>query len=64
MFLDALAKLRKATISFVMSVRLSVRMNFNEILYLKVFRKSVGKIKVTSRPNIYRLSCLAHFFLE
>jgi hypothetical protein len=42
---------RKATISFVMSVRLSVgveklefnRTDFYEILYLSIFRKSAGK---------------------
>jgi hypothetical protein len=47
----ALAKLRKATISFGMSVCLSVRMEklsshrtgFYEILYLSIFRKSVEK---------------------
>ena len=51
-FLSAFAKLRKVTISFVMSVRLSVRMeqfgshwvDFHEISYLRVSRKSVGKI--------------------
>jgi hypothetical protein len=51
-FLDAFAKLRKATIGFVMSVRLPVhpsvrmeqldpkRMVFHEILYLSIFRKN------------------------
>jgi hypothetical protein len=51
--LGAFAKLRKATItSFVMSVRLSVRMDrlsshltgFHEIIYLNILRKSVKKI--------------------
>ena len=50
-FLGAFAKLRKATVSFVMSV--SVRMervglnwtDFYEIWYLKIFRKYVGKLK-------------------
>jgi len=48
-FLDAYAKLRKATISFVISVCPSVlieqlasyRTDFHEILYLIVLRKSV-----------------------
>ena len=52
--LDALAKLLKATRSFVMSVHLSVRMKqlcshwtyFHEILYLRIFQKSVDKITV------------------
>ena len=51
--LGALAKLRKATVSFVMSVCLSVRMeqlgsywtDFHEILYLIIFRKSFEKIQ-------------------
>jgi len=46
-FLGAFAKLRKATINFFMSVRLSVLMeqlgfhwtDFHEILYLRIFRK-------------------------
>jgi hypothetical protein len=46
--------MRKATISFVMSVRPSVRMkqlgshwtDFQEIGYLMIFRKSVDKIQV------------------
>ena len=56
MFLGAFAKLRKATVRFVMSVRLSlsVRMeqvcfhwtDFHEILYYDIFRKSVEKIQV------------------
>jgi len=53
--LGALAKLRKVTISFVISVRLSVRLsvrmeqlcfhwaNFNDILYWGIFRKSAKK---------------------
>jgi hypothetical protein len=52
-FLGAFAKLRKATISFFMSVCLSVRMeqlgshwtDVHEILYFGIFRKSVEKIK-------------------
>ena len=54
-FLSALTKLRKVTISFVMSVRLSVRMkqlgshqmDFHEILYLSIFRKYIEKIEVS-----------------
>jgi hypothetical protein len=50
--LGAFAKLREATISFVMSVRLFVRMDrlsshwtdFHELLYLSILRKSVEKI--------------------
>ena len=47
--LGAFTKLRKATIIFVMSVRLSAWNNsapwtdFNEIWYLSIFRKSVEK---------------------
>jgi len=51
-FLGALAKLRKVTIKFVMSVCLSVLLkqlrshctDFHEILYLSIFRKHVGEI--------------------
>jgi hypothetical protein len=53
LFLGALAKLRKATMSFVLSVRSSVLMeqlgsswtDFHVIWYLSIFRKSVEKIK-------------------
>jgi len=56
---DAFAKLRKATIKFVMSVRLYFRMeqlgsngtDFHEILYLRTFRKPVEKIQVSSKPD-------------
>jgi hypothetical protein len=49
------AKLREATISFVMSVRLSVRVeqhgfhrtDFLEILYFSIFGKSVEKVQVS-----------------
>ena len=52
-FRGAFAKLRKATISFVISVRPSVRMerlgshwtDFHEFGYLNIFRKSVEKIQ-------------------
>jgi hypothetical protein len=53
-FLGAFAKLLKATISFVVSVRPSVRMeqlsshwtDLLEISYLRIFRKPVEKIQV------------------
>jgi hypothetical protein len=58
-FLDSFAKLRKATISFLMSVRLSVRMeqlgshwaDFHEIWYLMIFRKSVENIQVSLKSE-------------
>jgi len=58
-FLDAFAKLRKATISFVMPVRLSVRMerlcfhwtDFNEIWYLSIFQKPVVKIQMSLKSD-------------
>jgi len=58
-FLGEFAKLRKATISFVMSVCPSVRMeqigsywmDFHEILYLRIFRKSVEKIQVSLKSD-------------
>jgi hypothetical protein len=51
----AIAALRKATISFVISVCLSVRMeqlgsqwtDFHKIWYLRIFRKSVENIQVS-----------------
>jgi hypothetical protein len=57
-FLDALAKFRKATLSF-MSVRLSVRMeqlgthwtDFGEILYLSLIRKPVEKVQVLLKSD-------------
>ena len=53
-FLGASAKLRKATVSYVMSVCLSVRMeqlvfhwrDFHKFLHLSSFRKSVEKVQV------------------
>jgi hypothetical protein len=53
-FLNAFEKLGKATVSSVTSVRPSVRMeqlgshktDFSDILYLRIFRKSVAKIQV------------------
>jgi hypothetical protein len=58
-FFGAFAKLRKATIRFVMSVRLSVRMeqlgshrtDFHEFWYLSIFRKSVEKIQVSFKSD-------------
>jgi len=55
-FLGTFAKLRKATISFVMFVRPSVRPStwnnsppngriFHEMLYLSIFQKTVSKFK-------------------
>jgi hypothetical protein len=57
--LGTFAKLRKAAISFVMSVRRSVcmeqlgchRTDFHEILYLKIFRKSIEKIQVSLKSD-------------
>ena len=63
LFLGAFAILRKATISFVMSVcpsvRPSVRMeqlrshctDFDETLYLRLFRKSVENIQVSLKSD-------------
>jgi len=57
--------LKKATISFVMSVYLTVRpsvrmdqlgshsTDFREIWYLSIFRKSVEKIQVSNKNKIY-----------
>ena len=54
-FLGELAKLRKATISFVMSIRMekldSHWTDFHEIWDLSVFLKSVEKIKVSWKPG-------------
>ena len=60
-FLSAFAKLRKATVSFVFSVCSSVRMeqlgfhwtDFDQILYLTVFRKSIEKIQVSLQYDKY-----------
>ena len=59
--LNACEKLRKATITFVMSVYPSVRMeqlgfnqrDFNEIWYLNIFRESVEKIQVLLKSDEY-----------
>jgi len=58
-FLGAFAKLWKAAISFVMSVRLSARMeqlgshwtDFHEIWYFIIFRKYVEKIQVSLKAD-------------
>jgi hypothetical protein len=58
-FLDAFAKLRKAYISFIMSVRPSVHMeqlgthqtDFHEIWYLRILRKSVRKSLVSLQSD-------------
>jgi len=57
LFLGVFAKLRRATICFVMSDHLSVRVSmerpgshwtdFHEIWYLRIFRKAVKKIQVS-----------------
>jgi hypothetical protein len=56
--LGAFANLQKATISFIMSVRLSFRgklgshsTDSNEILYMRTFRKSVEKIQVLLKSD-------------
>jgi hypothetical protein len=53
-FLNPFTKLQKATVSFIMSVRLSVRMeqlgfqwtDFKQVFYFRIFRKSIEKIQV------------------
>jgi hypothetical protein len=58
-FLGAFAKLRKATISIVMYVRLPILMeqlgsywtDFYGILYFRIFRKSVEKIQVSLKSD-------------
>jgi hypothetical protein len=68
-FSGAPAKLRKATISFIMcvcpSVRLSVRMenlgshwtDYREISYLRIFRKLVEKMQVSLKVDEKRVYC-------
>jgi hypothetical protein len=56
---DAFTKFRKATISFIMSVRLFVRMeqlgshwtDLYEILYLSICEKSIEKIQVSLKSD-------------
>jgi hypothetical protein len=58
-FLGAFAKLRKGSVSFVMSVRPFVRMeqlcshwtDFHEICYLGMFRKSVETIQFSLKSD-------------
>jgi len=58
-FLGAFAKLRKAIISFLMSIRLSVRIeqlgshwtDFHEFWYVVIFRKYVEKIRVSLKSD-------------
>ena len=59
MLLDAFANLPKATVSFVMSVRLSVHReqlgshwsDFHGIWYLRNFRKSVEELQVSLKSD-------------
>ena len=70
--LDALAELQKATTSFVMSVRRSVRLEqlgchweeFREIWYLSIFRKSLEKLKFNYMNSYLSLWYFAELFLE
>jgi hypothetical protein len=58
-FLRRFAKLEKSAITFVMSVRPSVRVehlgshrtNFDELWYLRLFRKCVKKIQFSSKSD-------------
>ena len=58
-FLGSFAKFRKAIISFVMFARPPVRMkqlgshwmDFHDILYLNIFRKSVGTVQVPLKSD-------------
>jgi len=58
-FLDAFAELRKAITSFIMSVCSSVAMeqlgshmkNFHELRYLRICRKYVENIQVSSKSD-------------
>ena len=64
-FLGALAKLRKATISFIMRVRLSVRIenlgshwtDSREISYLSIFRKLAEKTQVSLKVDENSVYC-------
>jgi len=55
LFLGASEKLRKVTISFVVSVRMeqfvSNWTDFQEIWYLRIFRKSVEKIQFSLKSD-------------
>jgi len=52
-FLGALAKLRKATINFVISAcpLRSQWMDLHKILYLSIFRKSLEKVQVSLKSD-------------
>ena len=54
-FLGAFAKLRKAAVSFVMSVRMEQLVHhwtdFHEIWYLSIFRKYVEKLQVSLKSD-------------
>jgi hypothetical protein len=58
-FLGSFPKLRKVTITFVMSVIISVRMeqlgshwtDFHEVLFLSIFPKSIKKIQVSLKSD-------------
>ena len=70
-----LSKIAKATVSFVMFVRLSVRMeqlgshwtDFNEIWYLRIFRNSIIKIQVllkSDKNKVYFTWSTIYIFLS
>ena len=75
-FLCALAELRKANISFAMSVRLSVRteklrshwMIFHSIWYLSIFRKSVEKKssfgKILQEKRVFYMKSNRHVIIS
>ena len=66
LFLGAVVKLRKAIISFVVSVRLSVRIeqvglhrtDFREILRFSIFQKSLKNIQILL--NLIKITCILH----
>ena len=70
LFLGAFAKLRRATISLVVSIFPSVRTEelasywkyFRAILYLSIYRKSSEKIKVLFKSNNMNLLAPELFF--
>ena len=61
LFLGVLAKLRKASISFFMFIRLSARMEqlgsnwtgFREVSYIIIWRKSVEKVQLSLKSDKY-----------
>jgi hypothetical protein len=74
-FLDAFARLRKASVSFVMPVRPSVRTeqlgpqwtDVHEIRCLRIFRRSVDKIKLSLKSDktkrVLHTKTDVHFFI-